>query len=63
MPVAVVLHRLADPTYDEIDSWSDDIMKSLPYEGADRWRSSGEDVNSWMRQVLPRWEAGFRHSS
>lgn len=63
MPAAVVLHRLADPTYDEIDSWSDDIMKSLAYEAADRWRGSGGDMNSWIRQVLPGWERGFQHSS
>jgi hypothetical protein len=63
MPAAVVGHRLIDPTYDEIDSWSDDIMKSLPCVAADGWRSSVEDVSSWVRRVLPIWENGFAHSS
>jgi len=63
MPAAVAVHRLIDPTYDEIDSWADDIMKSLPYVAADGWRSSVHDVSSWVRRVLPTWEEGFAHSS
>jgi hypothetical protein len=63
MSAAVVAHRLIDPTYDEIDSWADDIMKVLPYVAADGWRSSVDDVASWVRRVLPIWEAGFEHSS
>jgi hypothetical protein len=63
MPAAVVAHRLVDPTYDEIDSLADDIMKTLPYIAADGRRSSRDDVSSWVRRVLPSWEEGFRHSS
>jgi hypothetical protein len=63
MPAAVAVQRLIDRTYDEIDSWADDIMKILPYVAADGWRSSVQDVNSWVRRVLPIWEQGFTHSS
>jgi hypothetical protein len=63
MPAAVVAHRLIDPSYDEIDSWADDIMKVLPYVAADGWRSSVDDMTSWVRRVLPTWHEGFEHSS
>jgi hypothetical protein len=62
MPAAVAMHRLIDPTYDEIDSLADDFMKALPYVAADGWRSSADDVSSWIRRVLPIWEEGFKHS-
>jgi hypothetical protein len=35
--------RRIDPTYDEIDSASDDIMKILPYRAVDEWTLAGGD--------------------
>lgn len=61
-PASVVAHRLIDPTYDEIDSWSDDIMKLFPYTAADGWQSSEEDIETWVPRVVQLWSSGFRHS-
>lgn len=59
-PLSVAVLRLVDPTRDEIDSWSEDIMKMLPYTAADGWRSSpSEGVAEWAARTLPKWAAGF----
>lgn len=61
MPNTVVMQRLVDPTYDEIDSWSDDVMKLFPYLASDGWTATDEDVPSWARRVLPLWTSGVKH--
>lgn len=63
MPAEVVAHRLIDPTYDELDSSSDDIMKLLPYVATDGWRADDADVQAWVRRVQPLWESGIKHST
>lgn len=60
-PAEVALWRVLDPTHDEIDSWSEDIIKMLPYTAADGWTSGGsDDIASWAARVLPLWSTGLR---
>lgn len=61
MPNPVAMRRLVDPIYDEIASWSDDIMKLFPYLASDGWTASDEDVQSWARRVLSLWTSGVKH--
>ena len=60
-PSAVVAMRILDPTHDEIDSWSEDIIKLLPYTAADGWQADpDQNVTSWASRVLSHWTAGIR---
>lgn len=61
MPAAVVAQRLLDPVYDEIDSWSDDVMKLFPYVTVDSWSSGDGDIAAWRSRVLPLWTRGAGH--
>jgi hypothetical protein len=58
-PLSVLAHRLIDPTYDEIDSWSDDPMKVLPYTASDGGHAGETDVGAWVERVLPLWTSGI----
>lgn len=58
LPLAVVSQKLIDPTYDEIDSLSDDPMKLLPYIAEDAWYAGDTDVAAWAQRVLGMWSAG-----
>lgn len=59
-PGSVRVMRTIDPTRDEIDSWSEDIMKTLPYTAADDWKADpSEDIASWKERVLPLWRSGI----
>ena len=58
LPLAVVSHKLIDPTYDEIESLSDDPMKLLPYIAEDGWHAGDTDVAAWAQRVLGMWSAG-----
>jgi hypothetical protein len=59
-PLDVVAHRHLDPTHDEIDSWSEDIMKALPYTAADGWTADPQtDVAAWVARVRPLWRSGL----
>lgn len=59
-PASVRAIRMIDPTHDEIDSWSEDIMKVLPYTASDGWRADPrEDIASWKARVLPLWRSGI----
>jgi hypothetical protein len=60
-PAAVVALRLIDPTYDEIASLSDDIMKILPYTSPEDHEPT-EDIATWLSRVGPLWDQGIRHS-
>jgi hypothetical protein len=58
-PPTVALFRVIDPTHDEIESWSEDIMKMLPYTAADGWRADPtSQVADWAARVLPMWTSG-----
>ena len=58
-PAGVVIHRMIDPTHDELDSWSEDIMKMFPYIRRNSGKSdSTEDVATWKARVFPDWRAG-----
>lgn len=60
-PTSVSALRVIDPTHDEIESWSEDIMKMLPYTAADGWRSAGSGtVADWAARVTPAWTGGVR---
>jgi len=62
-PAGVAALRAIDPTHDEIDSWSEDVMKLLPYTAADGWSADGPtDVAAWAARVLPMWSSGLRPS-
>ena len=62
-PVSVVLFRILDPTYDEIESWSEDIMKMLPYTAPDGWRADPtQTIADWSAHVLPMWRTGIRRN-
>ena len=61
MPASVVSHRLIDPTYDEIASWADDIVKVFPYVAADGWTAGDTSVQAWVARVLPLWTSGVKH--
>lgn len=62
MPAPVVAERLLDPTYDELDSWADDILKLFPYVASDgRTALTDTDVRAWVHRFLPVWEAGVKH--
>jgi len=59
-PPSVRTMRTIDPTHDEIDSWSEDIMKVLPYTASDGWKADPrEDITSWKARVLPLWRSGI----
>lgn len=57
-PASVAAFRVVDPTHDEIESWSEDVMKLLPYTAADG-RTAGISVQEWAAQVLPLWSSGL----
>lgn len=59
-PPDVRAARLTDPTHDEIASWTEDVMKVLPYTARDGWSSSGETVAEFAARVLPLWREGAR---
>lgn len=60
-PASVAAFRILDPTHDEIESWSEDIMKMLPYAAADGWRADpATSVAEWAARVTPMWESGVR---
>lgn len=59
-PGTVAAMRVIDPTHDEIDSWSEDIMKVLPYTAADGWSAGEPDVAAWAARVTPMWGSGLR---
>jgi hypothetical protein len=56
-PAEVARVRAADPTYDEIDSTSDDIMKLLPYRAVDGWTAGDGDVQAWAERIYALWSA------
>lgn len=56
-PLTQLLNRVLDTTYDEIASWSDDIMKLLPYSNGD-WPPGAADVAEWAAEIGPRWSKG-----
>jgi len=59
-PMSVRTMRTIDRTHDEIDSWSEDIMKTLPYAAPDGWKAEpSEDVAAWRARILPLWRAGI----
>lgn len=60
MPPDVCEIRSIDPTYDEIDSLGDDIMKTFPYVATDGWTAGGT-MRGFLANVLPLWASGFRH--
>lgn len=57
-PLDVRVARLTDPTHDEIESWTEDVMKLLPYTARDGWSSSQETVAEFAARVLPLWREG-----
>lgn len=60
LPPSVAAFRLIDPTHDEIESWSEDIMKVLPYTAADGWTADpDENVASWVARVKSLWRTGI----
>lgn len=60
-PPAVAVVRAIDPTHDEIDSWSEDVMKLLPYTAADGWTADPNvDIANWVERVRPIWLSGIR---
>ncbi|WP_167008805.1 hypothetical protein [Mumia sp. ZJ430] len=61
MPATVVASRLLDPTYDEIDSLSDDLMTLFPYEAREGSGSTDADVQDWVSRARPLWQAGVTH--
>lgn len=61
MPPAVAEFRVIDPTYDEIASLADDIMKTFPYVASDGWTAGKADVQAWVGRVLPMWQSGITH--
>ena len=65
MPAQAEWQRRVDPVYDEIDSWSDDIVKILPYTPRRSLRrpfdwmgSDGRTVVEWSAGVYDRWRNG-----
>lgn len=58
LPASVVAHKVIDVTYDEIESWSDDPIKLLPYTAADGWSAGDTNVAEWAQRVLPMWTFG-----
>lgn len=61
--------RRVDPVYDEIDSWSDDIVKTLPYtprrslQRPFHWMGSdGRTVVEWSAGIHNRWHNGVDHA-
>lgn len=58
-PLEVAHIRKIDPTYDEIDSTSDDIMKILPYRAVDGWTAGDADIKAWAGRVYPLWSVGI----
>jgi hypothetical protein len=58
-PPGVRLIRTIDVTHDEIDSWSEDIVKALPYVASDGWKSTpSETFEAWMARTLHHWRSG-----
>lgn len=55
MPRSVILGRLTDPTYDEIDSWGDDLLKTFPYTAVDGWSGGGETMGEWRSRIIESW--------
>lgn len=56
---SAVAQAILDPTYDEIESWSHDIMKVLPYKATDGWTAGSEGIEAWMPRVIDIWRKGI----
>jgi hypothetical protein len=57
--MAAVRQALLDPTYDEIDSWSHDVMKLLPNTAADGWGADLDGIEEWLPRVINLWGKGI----
>jgi hypothetical protein len=57
---SAVVQAILDSTYDEMESWSHDVMKVLPYRASDDWTAASEGIEAWLPRVIDLWSRGIK---